>query len=151
MANLRQLSMSHQLLPKEEWTKPEDVGISLQPRIPDADNAKGHTIPRRAHHRDRVRDGRARGPRGHGHPEEAEERRPGHRTLECIYRVWGDQLELGGSSLRLRNRLYHTNTFRTGLPSVTSGNTFLFCPCSEELSRMRACSAAGICLAIHGK
>jgi hypothetical protein len=83
--------MSHQLLPKEEWTKPEDVGMPSSPRLSDTDKAKGHPIPGGADHRDRVRDGRARGPRGHGHPEEAEERRPGQRTLECIYRVGQDQ------------------------------------------------------------
>lgn len=30
--------MSHSLLPKEEWTKPEDVRTPLEPETPDADD-----------------------------------------------------------------------------------------------------------------
>jgi hypothetical protein len=33
-ANIRQLSMSHQLLPKDEWTKPEEVRLSRETGCP---------------------------------------------------------------------------------------------------------------------
>lgn len=36
VANMSQLSMSHQLLPKEEWTKPEEVQLPLRMHLPKA-------------------------------------------------------------------------------------------------------------------
>jgi hypothetical protein len=76
--------MSHQLLPKEEWTKPDDVGDDKDLEVQEVNNRTGRTLPPDPDHRHRERDGRARGPRVHDCPEEAEERGP-ERTLECTY------------------------------------------------------------------
>jgi hypothetical protein len=62
--------MTHQLMPKEEWTKPEEVRLPLRAQRACANKLAGHPISCRNHHRHRVRDGRARGSRGNGHHQE---------------------------------------------------------------------------------
>jgi hypothetical protein len=112
VAKKSQLSMSHQLLPKEEWTKAEDVRRTVESQeMRHRLTAAGPPLPHQVHRGDRDRDGRARGPRVHGHLQEAEQRQ--RRPLNVYIRCCVKERMIGADERvpRLCNRVYNTTSF----------------------------------------
>lgn len=99
--------MTHQLLPKEEWTKAEDVRLPLGAFKPHTNVVTGRPLSYRSHQGYRVGDGRARGPRGNGHNQEEGKRI--ERTLECGYENELEFCELGWTN-RYRGCAIECNT-----------------------------------------